>query len=63
MVYRLDSTYEETWHILDVKYIAGSSTGYTLPLPIHEISDNILMLKSLLPNEVKVVITIDDKRL
>ena len=63
MVCRLQLTYDEIIDILDVKYIAGSIIGYTLPPGIYEISDFNLMLKSLLPDEVKVKITIDVIRL
>ena len=63
MVYRLQLTNEEIVEILDVKYLAGSTKGYTLPTGIYETSDNNLLLKSLLPKEVKVTHTIDDIRL
>ena len=56
-------TYDEIVDILDVRCFAGSTKGYTLPPGIYEISDFTLMLKSLLPDEVKVKITIDDIRL
>ena len=46
-----------------MKYFATSSTRYTVPPGIYEITDVNLMLKSLLPNDVKVEITIDDIRL
>ena len=46
-----------------MKYIATSPTEYTLPPRIHEISDINSMLKSLLHNETKVNISIDDIRL
>ena len=59
----MELTYVEIVNILDVKYIAGSTTGYTLPPGIYEITGINMMLKSLLPNEVKVNITIDDFRL
>ena len=56
---------------MDVKYIAGSTIGYTLPRNTkegytprrYEITDFNLMIKSLLPNKVKVKIEIDDTRL
>ena len=32
MVYRIQLTYDESINILDVKYISGSTIGYTLPL-------------------------------
>ena len=46
-----------------MKLIGAKTTGYTLPQRIHEINDLILMLKSLLCNEVKVFISKDDTRL
>ena len=39
MVYRLVLTYDEIVEILDVKYIAGSTIGDTLPAGIYEICD------------------------
>ena len=56
-------TYGEIEFILDMKYFDASSTGYTLLPGLYEISDLNLMLKSLLPNEVKVNITIDDNKI
>ena len=56
-------TYDEiVVEVLDIKYIGGSTKGYTLPPGVNKITDNILMLKSLLPKEVKVSIKIDDMR-
>ena len=63
MVYRLELTYDENVDILDVKYIAGSTNGYTLVSDSYEVSDINLMLKSLLPKNVKINITSDDIRL
>ena len=63
MVYRLKLTYDQIVDILDVKYIVGSTIGYTLITGIYEISNIKLMLKPLLPNKVEVNITIDDFRL
>ena len=62
MIYRLQLTYDEIIDILDDKYNAGSTIGYTLPPGVYEISDINLMLKSLLPGKVKVIITSDDIR-
>ena len=58
LVIIMELTYDEIVDILDWKYFAGSTTGYTLPRGIHKITDFNLMLKSLLPKEVKVKITI-----
>ena len=63
LVYRMELTHDEIVDILDIKYIAGSTIGYTLPPGIYEISDLNLTLKSLLPNERKVNNIIDDIRL
>ena len=38
MVYRMELSYDEIVDILDVKYIAGSTTGYTLPPSIYKIT-------------------------
>ena len=54
----MELTYDEIVDILDWKYVAGSTTGYTLPRGIYKITDFNLMLKSLLPKEVKINITI-----
>ena len=63
MVLRMEITYSEIEKILDVKCVNGSTVGYTLPSGVHEISDIDLMLKSLLPDELKINITLDDIRL
>ena len=63
LVFRLQSTYHEIVDTLDVKYIAGSTTGYTLAPGIYKIVDDNFMLKSLLPKEAKIKITVDDLRL
>ena len=44
-------------------YTSTTSIGHTLPPGMVEISDHYLMLKSLLPDEVKVIIIIDDIRI
>ena len=59
----MEITYHEFAEILDTKNIATSSTGYTLPPGIYEISDNKFILTFLPPVDVKVNITIDDIRL
>ena len=63
IVYRFQITYDETIDILDLKCIPTKTIGYILPSGIYQISVINLMLKSLLTNEVKVSITIDDTRL
>ena len=63
MVYRLHLTYDEIVVIFYVKYIAGSNIGYILPPGLKEIIDIILTLKTFLPRDVKIKITIDNIRL
>ena len=64
MVFRMEVTKAETEYTnFDVKYIDTKSIGYTLPHGICEITDINLLLKSLLPVEVRVNISVDDTRL
>ena len=53
-------TYDENMDIINIKCFLSKRTGYTLPPGIHQITDIKLMLKCLLPNEVKVTVNIDD---
>ena len=59
----MELTYDEIIDILHTEYIAASSTRYTHAAGIYEISDIDLMLKSLLPDEVKVNLTFSENRL
>ena len=63
MVYKMESTYDEIVDILNVKYISGTTIGYVLPRGKYEISGLNSMINSLLRDEVKVNLTIDDIRL
>ena len=63
MVCRLQITYDEIVDVLDVKYIPASTKGYTFAPGVCEVTDITRMLKTLLPKDVKVKITIDDIRL
>ena len=56
-------TFDEIIDILDIKNNPTKITGYTLPPGAFEVSDIDLMLKSLLPNDVKISITTDNIRL
>ena len=60
MVHRRELTCNEFLDIIDRKYIAASTTGYTLLLGISDLSDLTLMLNSSPPIEVNVHITTDD---
>ena len=63
MVYRMELTDDKIMDVLDIKDTSATSIGCTLPPGINKISDNNLVLKSLLPDELRVNITIDDIRL
>ena len=56
-------SYDEIMDILDLKYIPTKRTGYSLYRGIYEVIDSNNTLKHILPNNVKVNITIDDIRL
>ena len=60
LVYRMRLSYDEIMDILDLKYIPTKRTGYSLNPGIYEIVDLNNALKCILPNKVKVNITIDD---
>ena len=63
LVYRKRLSYDEIIDILDLKYISTKRTGYSLNPGIYEVVDLNNTLKYILPNNVKVTITIDDIRL
>ena len=59
----MQPTCDEIIDILDLKYIPTKRTGYSLNPGIYEVIDLNNTLKYILPNNVKVNITIDDIRL
>ena len=63
LVYRMRLNYDEIMDILDLNYIPTKRTGYSLNPGIYEVIDLNNTLKHILPNNVKVNITIDDIRL
>ena len=63
MVYRFQLTYDETMHIIDLKFFPTKRTGYSLNPGIYEVIDLNNTLKYILPNNVKINTTIDDIRL
>ena len=63
MVYRFQLTYDEIMDVLDLKYIPTKRTGYSLNPGIYETVDLNNTLKYILPDNVKVDVTIDDIRL
>ena len=63
LVYRMRLSYDEIMDILNLKYIPTKRTGYSIDPGIYEVIDLNNTLKHILPNNVKVNITIDDIRL
>ena len=63
LVYRMQLTYDEIIDVLDIKYIPTKRIGYSLNPGIYEVTDLNNTLKHILPDNVKVNITIDDIRL
>ena len=56
-------TYDEIMDILDLKYIPTKRIGFSLDPGIYEIVDLNNTLNRILPDNVKINITIDDIRL
>ena len=56
-------SYDEIKDILDLKHIQPKRTGYSLNPGMYEVYDLINTLKHVLPDNVKVSVTIDDIRL
>ena len=56
-------SYDEIMDIQDLKYIPTKRTGYSLNPGIYEIVDLNNTLKHILPDNVKISVTIDDIRL
>ena len=60
LVYRMRLSYDEIMDILDLNYIPTKRTRYSLNPGIYEVDDLKNTLKHILPDNVKVNITIDD---
>ena len=63
LIYRMRLSYDEIIDILDLEYIPTKRIGYSLNPGIYEVVDLNNTLKYILPNNVKVNVTIDDIRL
>ena len=60
LVYRMRLSYDEIMDVLDLKYISAKRKGYSLNPGIYEVVDLNNTLKHILPDNVKVNITIND---
>ena len=63
LVYRMQLTCDEKFDILELNYIPTKRTRYSLNPGVYEVTDSNNTLKHILPNNVKVSVTIDDVRL
>ena len=63
LIYRMKLTYNEIIDVLDLEYIPTKRIGYSLDPGIYEVVDLKNTLKHILPDNVKISITIDDIRL
>ena len=63
LIYRMQLTYNEIIDILDLEYIPTKRIGYSLNPGIYEVVDLNNTLNYILPDNVKINITIDDVRL
>ena len=63
LIYRMRLSYDEIIDILDLKYIPTEIIGYSLNPGIYEVVDLKNTLKYILPDNVKLNVTIDDIRL
>ena len=63
LVHRMRLSYDEIMDIIDLKYIPTKRTGYRLNPGIYRVDDLNNTLKYILPDNVKVTVSIDDIRL
>ena len=62
LVYRMRLSYDEIMDILDLKYIPTKRMGYSIEPNIYNVVDLNKTLKNILPNNVKIDITIDERK-
>ena len=63
LIYRMQLTYNEIIDILDLEYVPTKRVGFSLNQGIYEVIGLNNTLKYILPDNVKVSVTIDDIRL
>ena len=62
LVYRFKLTYDEIMDILDLKYIPTKRTGYSIEPNIYNVADLNKTLKNILPDNLKINISIDGRK-
>ena len=55
-------TYNEIINILDLKYLSTKRTGYSIEPNIYDIVDLNKTLKNILPNNIKINVSIDERK-
>ena len=61
-VYRFQLTYDEIIDILDLKYIPTKRMGYSIEPNIYNVVDLNKTLKNILPDNVKINVSIDERK-
>ena len=62
LVYRMRLSYDEIMDILELKYIPTKRMGYSIEPNIYTVDDLNKTLKNILPNNIKIDITIDERK-
>ena len=62
LVYRMQQTFNEIIDILDLKYISTKRIGYSIEPNIYNVVDLNKILKNILPGNVKINVTIDERK-
>ena len=62
LVYRMQLTYDEIINILDLKYIPTKRMGYSIEPNIYNVVDLNKTLKNILPNNIKINVSIDERK-
>ena len=62
LVYRMRLSYDEIMDILDLKYISTKRIGFSIPPKIYNVVDLNEIFKNILPNNVKIDISIDERK-
>ena len=62
LVYRMQLTYNEIIDILDLEYVPTKRMDYSIEPNIYNVVDLNKTLKNILPNNVKIDITIDERK-
>ena len=62
LIYRMQLTYNEIIDILDLEYIHTKRVGYSIEPNIYNVVDLKNILKKILPDNVKINVTIDERK-